>query len=270
MCRGCARERRGRRKHLGQWWIASFFGRLIALRGARVLAACGVVVVAAAVGIGTQLHPMGTTSATMHTNTANATKASCAGQTLSAASDPSCFSGNDLLANSISRAVSVAMQPTPAPAQTSQQTALANQAPNTIGQPCHDSYMFVPNITQWTTPPGCYATIYTPDRTQYSAPSTFGYCNWWVEALHPRQQDILYGTEYRRTTTPIVGAAVWFPPNVQGASAAGHWAQLVAIGPDHYWLLITEMNFGWRGGGFGKVDYRYVHVDPAAGIVFVY
>jgi hypothetical protein len=130
--------------------------------------------------------------------------------------------------------------------------------------------MFVPNISEWTVPPGCYATIYTPNRSLYTAPSTFGYCNWWVEALHPKQQDILYGTEYARTTTPVVGAAIWFPPNQQGASSAGHWAQVVAIAPDHYWLLITEMNFEWRGGGFGKVDYRYAHVDAAAGVVFVH
>lgn len=265
--RGCSAEGR---ELLGQWWIASLFGRLIALRGARVLLACGVVVVAAAIGIGTQLRPMNAGANTMHSNVAGSTKVSCAGQTTSATSDSACYSGSDLLANSISRAVSVAMQPTPAPAQTSQQTTLANQAPNTNGQPCHDTYMFVPNISEWTVPPGCYATIYTPNRSIYTAPSTFGYCNWWVEALHPKQQDILYGTEYARTTTPVVGAAIWFPPNQQGASSAGHWAQVVAIAPDHYWLLITEMNFEWRGGGFGKVDYRYAHVDAAAGVVFVH
>ena len=256
-----------RRELLGQLWIAGLIGRLIAMRGVRITAASSVVVLAAVIGVGTQLHPMAAGSATktdsMHTNVV-----SCDGQTAASAGTTSCFSGNDLLANSIARAASIATQPTAAPNQPSQQTTLANQSPNTIGQPCHDTYMFVPKISQWTTPPGCYANIFTPDRSQYSSPSTFGYCNWWVEALHPRQQDILYGTEYARTTTPIVGAAVWFPPNEQGASSAGHWAQLVAIGPDHYWMLITEMNFGWRGGGFGKVDYRYVHTDP--GIVFVH
>lgn len=261
------------REHLGQVWIGRFLVKLIAVRGLRTMAACSVVVLAAAVGIGTQLHPMEASSATHSLSiTSNGTSrgTSCEGQVTSPADKSTCFSGNDLLANSIARAVSIATRPTPTPLPKSQQTTNTYQAPNTAGQPCHDTYMFVPNITQWTTPPGCYATIFVPDRTQYSAPSTFGYCNWWVEALHPKQQDILYGSEYQRSTSPVVGAAMWFPPNVQGASSAGHWAQLVAISSDHYWLLITEMNFGWRGGGFGKVDYRYVHVDPAAGIVYVH
>jgi hypothetical protein len=55
---------------------------------------------------------------------------------------------------------------------------------------------------------------------------------------------------------------------VQGAGASGHFAQVVAIAPDHYWMLITEMNFAWRGGGFGKVDYRYAHVG--SGVTFIY
>jgi hypothetical protein len=68
--------------------------------------------------------------------------------------------------------------------------------------------------------------------------------------------------------TPVPGAAIFFAGNVQGASSAGHYAQVVAIAPDHYWMLITEMNFSWRGGGFGKVDYRYAHVGP--GVTFIY
>ena len=69
----------------------------------------------------------------------------------------------------------------------------------TGGLPCQQSYMFVSHISQWTTPPGCYATIYYPDRSIYHAPGNFGFCNWWVLALHPNQQDILYGKEYTRT-----------------------------------------------------------------------
>lgn len=248
-------------------WLLRLLGRMIALRGARIILASVVVLLAAIIGVGAQIRPTDTSSATRAPGNA------CVGQLASSAGGPagsSCQMGNDLLANSIARAASVASRPTAAPVPKAVQNAYANQPPNTIGQPCHDSFMFVANISQWTTPPGCYANIYTPDRSLYSAPSTFGYCNWWVEALHPKQQDILYGSEYARTTTPIVGSAIWFPPNVQGASSAGHWAQVVAIGPDHYWLLITEMNFGWRGGGFGKVDYRYAHVDPAAGVEFIH
>jgi hypothetical protein len=138
----------------------------------------------------------------------------------------------------------------------------------TGGLPCQDSYIFVPKISQWTVPPGCYANIYYPDRTIYHASSTFGYCNWWVQALHPNQPDILYGKEYTRTSTPIAGAAVWFNPNVQGAGSEGHWAQAVAVSSDGYWVLITEMNFSWRGGGFGRVDFRYIHAG--AGVYFIH
>ena len=138
----------------------------------------------------------------------------------------------------------------------------------TGGLPCQDSYIFVPKISQWTVPPGCYANIYYPDRSAYHASSTFGYCNWWVQALHPNQPDILYGKEYTRTSTPIAGAAVWFNPNVQGAGSDGHWAQAVAVSSDGYWVLITEMNFSWRGGGFGRVDFRYIHAG--AGVYFIH
>jgi hypothetical protein len=138
----------------------------------------------------------------------------------------------------------------------------------TGGLPCQDSYIFVPKISQWTVPPGCYANIYYPNRTIYHASSTFGYCNWWVQALHPNQPDILYGKEYTRTSTPIAGAAVWFNPNVQGAGSDGHWAQAVAVSSDGYWVLITEMNFSWRGGGFGRVDFRYIHAG--AGVYFIH
>ncbi|HEU4784154.1 MAG TPA: hypothetical protein VFS83_12500 [Ktedonobacterales bacterium] len=138
----------------------------------------------------------------------------------------------------------------------------------TGGLPCQASYMFVANIGQWTVPPGCYANIYYPNRSAYHASSTFGYCNWWVQALHPNQPDILYGNEYTRTSTPIAGAAVWFNPNVQGAGSEGHWAQAVAVSSDGYWVLITEMNFSWRGGGFGRVDFRYIHAG--AGVYFIH
>jgi hypothetical protein len=128
-------------------------------------------------------------------------------------------------------------------------------------EPCHDSAMFVPNISNWTTPPGCYANIFVPNRANYVQAASWGYCNWWVEVTHPNAPDITYGN-YARGTTPVAGAAIFFDGGEQGADSAGHWAQAVAVSSDHYWVLISEMNFAWRGGGFGKIDYRYVHVSP--------
>jgi surface antigen len=62
--------------------------------------------------------------------------------------------------------------------------------------------------------------------------------------------------------TPIVGAIAWLAVGEQGASAAGHYAEVVAINPDGYWLLVSEMNDNWRGAGFGLVNYRYIHTSP--------
>lgn len=128
-------------------------------------------------------------------------------------------------------------------------------------EPCQASYMFVPNISQWTVPPGCYANIYVPNRANYVQAASWGFCNWWVEVTHPNAPNITYGN-YARGTTPVAGAAIFFDGGEQGADSAGHWAEAVAVSPDHYWVLISEMNFAWRGGGFGKIDYRYIHVSP--------
>jgi hypothetical protein len=141
--------------------------------------------------------------------------------------------------------------------------------PDTAGQPCHNTNLWAPNVGLWTVPPGCYGTIYTIDPSQYPpVNSTFGYCNWWVNELHRDKPNLLYGSQYRRGSVPVPGAAIYFAGLVQGAGASGHFAQVVAIAPDHYWMLVTEMNFAWRGGGFGKVDYRYAHVG--SGVTFIY
>ena len=34
------------------------------------------------------------------------------------------------------------------------------------------------------------------------------------------------------------------------------------------WFLISEMNFYWNGGGWGRVDYRFAHSGP--GVYFIY
>jgi hypothetical protein len=146
-------------------------------------------------------------------------------------------------------------------------TPVVTSPPSDVtGEFCQQSYMFVPNISQWTVPPGCYADIYTPNPANFKYVIGFGYCNWWVQEQHLNVANITSGN-YPKNSTPKAGEAVWFNPDVQGASSDGHWAQLVAISPGGYWLLISEMNFSWRGGGFGKVDYRYIHTGP--GVLFV-
>lgn len=72
---------------------------------------------------------------------------------------------------------------------------------------------------------------------------------------------------YRVGTTPVVGATVVFQPGVEGAGGAGHVAHVVAVFPDG-WFEISEMNFYWRGGGWGTIDWRYVYVT--GGVNFIY
>ena len=132
---------------------------------------------------------------------------------------------------------------------------------------CQSPDYWLPQITQWAVPPGCYGQIYAPNPADYPARPAWGYCNWWVEELHPNLPSY-QAIHLPRHTTPLVGATVWFAPGEQGASAAGHYAEVVAINPDGHWLLISEMNNTWRGGGWGKVNYRYVHLS--AGVWFLY
>ena len=140
-------------------------------------------------------------------------------------------------------------------------------ASSTAGQPCRSATMFVPTISQWTVPPSCYANVYTPNPANYVYRSGFGWCNWWPEVLHPAQPDILWGSRYHRSGVPTPGAAVAFAGGVQGADLVGHFAQVVGVAPGGTWVLISEMNFLWRGAGFGKVNYRYIHVGP--GVTFI-
>ncbi len=138
---------------------------------------------------------------------------------------------------------------------------------NTAGEPCTSTNFWVSNISQWSVPPGCYANVYVPNPANYVARPSFGWCNWWPEVMHPAQYDILWGSEHHRSAMPTPGAAVYFAPGVQGASSVGHYAQVIAVNPDRYWVLVAEMNFVWRGAGFGKLDYRYIHVGP--GVTFI-
>lgn len=138
---------------------------------------------------------------------------------------------------------------------------------NTAGQACHSPVLFPAKITQWTIPSGCYAGIYRPNPANYVRRPSYGWCNWWPEVLHPAYSGSL-ALHQPNHSTPRVGAVVFFAGGVQGASAAGHYAQVVAIAPGGHWVLITEMNFTWRGGGFAKVDYRFISVGT--GVSFRY
>lgn len=134
-------------------------------------------------------------------------------------------------------------------------------------EPCQSKNYWLPVISQWAIPPGCYANVYTPNPADYPYRPTWGWCNWWPEETHTNLQGDA-ALNLPKHHTPIVGATVWFDPNVQGAGGDGHYAELVAINPDGYWLLISEMNDNWRGAGWGRIDYRYIHLGP--GVEYMY
>lgn len=183
---------------------------------------------------------------------------------------------NPTAADALSATPTQMATPTQVPTSTPTVGASARPEPsysaatyNTDGQPCHATTFFVETVTQWAVPPDCFAKIYSPKPISYAGVhGAFGSCNWWVEVLHATSTDILTNAKYPRGSTPVPGAAIHFSPRVQGASNAGHWAQVVAVQAGSPWILVTEMNFTWRGGGFGKVDYRYVKVEP--GVMFIY
>lgn len=165
-----------------------------------------------------------------------------------------------------SAAIATVAPPPPAAAQ---QAASGGTGMASPLEPCRQSTQFLANLSQWAVPPGCYGTIYTPNPANYVSRPGFGWCNWWVRVTHPTHLDITESLAYPRGTNPVAGAPIYFDGNEQGADSAGHWAVAVAIAPDHYWVLISEMNFAWRGGGFGKIDYRYIHVSPHVHFVYV-
>jgi hypothetical protein len=156
----------------------------------------------------------------------------------------------------------------PAGAWTASAASVAVVVPQTSGEPCHDPITWPTVIDQWMAPPGCYGQIFRPNPANYPDRPGFGWCNWWVRVNHPDHPDVTENKSFPSGSVPHAGDAVFFDGGVQGADRAGHWAQVVAVNPDGYWVLISEMNFSWRGAGWARVDYRYIHVGP--GVHFVY
>jgi hypothetical protein len=153
-------------------------------------------------------------------------------------------------------------------ASTARPLVSVSQASNSAGEPCRSNVYFnATTPTQWQVPPSCYAGVYRVNPANYVSRPGFGWCNWWPEVMNPSRPNILYGP-YPHGTTPRPGAVVRFASGVQGASSSGHFGRVVAVHPGGYWFLISEMNFTWRGAGWQKVEYRYVHTGP--GVSFIY
>ncbi|MGH2514437.1 MAG: CHAP domain-containing protein, partial [Ktedonobacterales bacterium] len=132
--------------------------------------------------------------------------------------------------------------------------------------PPADPYMFVPG----------HGSFAMQSNGYYSW--AFGQCTWWAQ-WERRDENLTYmgnamywassaaARGYRVGGTPAAGATVVFQPGVQGAGGAGHVAHVVAVYPGG-WFLVSEMNFYWNGGGWGRVDYRFAHTGW--GVQFIY
>ncbi len=107
----------------------------------------------------------------------------------------------------------------------------------------------------------------------------FGYCTWYAWYRHQNEPQLMrlgnaaqwawnaprFGLH--TGTRPVVGATVVFQPGVQGASGVGHVGHVEAV-YSNGWFLISEMSFYWNGGGWGRVNFRYVHTG--SGVSFIY
>jgi surface antigen len=106
----------------------------------------------------------------------------------------------------------------------------------------------------------------------------FGYCTWYAWYRHQGEPLMRLGNAgawaanaprfgLRTGTTPAVGATAVFAPGVEGAGGAGHVAHVEAV-LGGGWFIISEMNFYWNGGGWQRVDWRFVYVT--SGVTFIY
>jgi len=106
----------------------------------------------------------------------------------------------------------------------------------------------------------------------------FGVCTWYAWYRHQNEPLMRLGNALswsanapafglRTGTIPAVGATAVFQPGVEGAGSGGHVAHVEAILSNGQ-FLVSEMNFYDNGGGWGRVDWRVVTMEP--GITFVY
>ncbi|MFI5273884.1 MAG: CHAP domain-containing protein [Ktedonobacterales bacterium] len=105
----------------------------------------------------------------------------------------------------------------------------------------------------------------------------FGVCTWWAWFRHQNEPLLTFGSAgnwpaaarahgLRVGYTPAVGATAVFM-GVEGAASGGHVGHVEAV-LGGGWFIISEMNFYWNGGGWARVDWRYVYVT--SGVSFIY
>jgi surface antigen len=91
----------------------------------------------------------------------------------------------------------------------------------------------------------------------------FGQCTWWAQ--NKRRDENLQrmgNAQYWAGGARARGYTVSSTP--RAGSTVAHVEKVYPNG----WFLISEMNFYWNGGGWGKVDYRLAHAG--GGVQFIY
>jgi CHAP domain len=129
-------------------------------------------------------------------------------------------------------------------------------------------------------PAGYHAFGPVPDFRGDPYSSSRGQCAWWAATRRLDERFFHLGNlayqwaanapkhGFKTGSAPRVGATVIFQRGVQGASSwGGHAGHVVAVYGGG-WFLISEMNFYANGGGWDRVDYRYVHTG--SGVSFIY
>jgi hypothetical protein len=108
--------------------------------------------------------------------------------------------------------------------------------------------------------------------------SYFGVCTWYAWDRHQNEPLLKLGNAaawawnapkygLRTGSTPVVGATAVFQPGVEGAGGGGHVAHVEQV-LGGGWFIVSEMNFGLNGGGWGRIDWRYAYVT--SGVTFIY
>ena len=130
-------------------------------------------------------------------------------------------------------------------------------------------------VSQWAYPPG-YHTWAMGDFRGDRYSSVFGVCTWYAWYRRQDRGFLSNAASWASAarargiptgSAPAAGATAVFAPGVQGAGGGGHVAHVERV-LGGGWFLVSEMNFYFNGGGWGRVSYRYAHSGP--GVSFVY
>ena len=133
------------------------------------------------------------------------------------------------------------------------------------------------SYSAWAPVPG-HPTYGMADFSADPYASYFGYCTWYAWYRNQSEPLMRLGNAeawawnasafgLHTGSAPVVGATAVFQPGVEGAGAGGHVGHVEAV-LGGGWFIISEMNFSWNGGGWERVDWRYVYVT--SGVTFIY